>query len=89
LKELALRICFPPIDQAIEVLLERKRQGGLKSLKKIDLLFQKDFTEQKIRDDPEGLKYELQVIKIEIQITRSRVEFFSLAKVRNELQKPF
>jgi hypothetical protein len=66
LKELALRTYFPPIDQAIEVLLERKRQGGLKSLKKIDPLFQKDFTEQKIRDDPEGWKYELQVIKIGI-----------------------
>jgi hypothetical protein len=49
LEELAFRACFPPIYQAVEVLPERKRQGGLKSLTKIDPLFQKDFTEQKFR----------------------------------------
>jgi hypothetical protein len=76
LKELALRACFPPTYQVIEVLLERKRQGGLKSLKKIDPLFQKDFPEQKFQDDSEGLKYELLGVKIGVQITRSRVEFF-------------
>ncbi|PMD13083.1 hypothetical protein NA56DRAFT_652003 [Hyaloscypha hepaticicola] len=75
LEELTLRACFPPIYTVIDALFERKREGRLKQLKRIDLFFQKDVSDEEVFGSEEGNKCELKGIGMGIRVTRHLVEF--------------
>jgi hypothetical protein len=75
LEELTLRACFPPIYTIIDALFERKREGGLKQLKRIDLFFQKDFSDEEVFGSEEGNQCELKGNEMGIRVTRHLVEF--------------
>jgi hypothetical protein len=76
LEELTLRACFHDIYTLMEVLFERRRQGGVKVLNKVELYFQKDFSEEQILTDEEGIHCELEGSYVGIQVTRHTVEWF-------------
>ena len=75
LEELTLRACFPPVYAVIHALFERKREGGLKQLKRIDLFFQKDFSEEEVFGSKEGNECELEGNGMGIRVTRHLVQF--------------
>jgi hypothetical protein len=77
LEELTLRACFSDIYTSIEVLFERRRQGGLKRLNRVSLYFQKDFSEEQLLTDGEGIHCALEGSHLGIQVTRHTVEWFN------------
>jgi hypothetical protein len=89
LEELTLRACFPPIYTVIDALFERKREGGLKQLKLIDLFFQKDFSDEEVFGSEEGNQCELKGNEMEIQVTRHLVEFLHECNSTSTSRKTF
>jgi hypothetical protein len=73
LEELTLRACFPPIYTVIDALFEQG--GGLKQLKRIELFFQKDLSDEEVFGSEEGNECELKGNGLGIRVTRHLVEF--------------
>ncbi|PMD39353.1 hypothetical protein L207DRAFT_513812 [Hyaloscypha variabilis F] len=77
LEELSLRTCFGDIYLVMEVLFERRRNGGLQRLQKVALYFQKDFSEERILNDESGIQCEMEGMYLGIRVTRLRVKLFA------------
>ena len=78
LEELSLRTCFEDIYVAMEMLFERRRDGGLQKLQKVALYFQKDFSEDQILNDESGFQCEMEGMHLGIRVTRHPVQPFAL-----------
>jgi len=61
----------------MEVLFEKRRNGGLLKLRKVALYFQKDFSEEQISSDESGLQCEMEGMHLGIRVTRHPVEYFA------------
>jgi hypothetical protein len=79
LEELSLRTCFGDIYLVMEVLFERRRNGGLQRLQKVALYFQKDFSGERILNDESGIQCEMEGMHLGIRVTRLRVKLFAQA----------
>jgi hypothetical protein len=79
LEELTLRGCFGDIYAAIEILFERRRQGGLRKLEKVALYFQKNFSKEQISMSRDGLQYEMEGEHLGIRVSNHTAEFFHVS----------
>jgi hypothetical protein len=77
LEELVLRACESHIYTMMDVLFERRRQGGLGKLKTVTLHFQKDFTLEQIATNEEGLRCKSEGKKLGNLLMRHRVEWLN------------
>lgn len=76
LEELAIRACDRDAFAAMEVLFDRRRAGGLKRLKKVELYFQGFLTEEQVVMDSQGLQCEMESEELGIVVVRRGVRWF-------------